>query len=45
MITRKAETGLNDGIERVESFVYLWDKLNAGGGCLSAVTARVLWDR
>ncbi len=26
---------------RVESFVYLGDKLNAGGGCLSAITARV----
>ena len=33
--------GMNDGIERVESFVYLGDKLNAGGGCSSAVTARV----
>ena len=33
--------GMKDGIERVESFVYLGDKLNAGGGCLSAVTARV----
>ena len=40
-ICKEAETGLNDGIERVESFVYLGDKLNAGGGCLSAVTARV----
>ena len=38
---REAETGLNDGIEKVKSFVYLGDKLNAGGGCLSAVTARV----
>ena len=33
--------GMNDGIEMVESFVYLGDKLNAGGGCLSTVTARV----
>jgi len=33
--------GMKDGIERVESFVYLGDKLNACGGCLSAVTARV----
>jgi hypothetical protein len=33
--------GLNDGIERVESYVYLGDKLNAAGGCLSAVTSRV----
>ena len=41
VVNREAETGLNDGIERVESFVYLGDKLNAGGGCLSAVTARV----
>ena len=32
---------LGGGIERVESFVYLGDKLNAGGGSLSAVTARV----
>ena len=37
----EAKTGLSDGIERVESFVYLGDKLNADGGCLSAVTARV----
>ena len=37
----EAKTGLNDGIERVESFVYLGDKMNADGGCLSAVTARV----
>ena len=28
-------------IERVESFVHLRDKLNAGGGFISAVTARV----
>mgnify|MGYP003401710716 FL=1 len=32
---------MDDGIERVRSFVYLGDKLNAGGGCLSAVTARI----
>ena len=38
---REAEKGLNEGIEKVESFVYLGDKLNAGGGCLSAVTVRV----
>lgn len=37
----ETKTGLSDGIERVESFVYLGDKLNADGGCLSAVTARV----
>ena len=37
----EAKTGLSDSIERVESFVYLGDKLNADGGCLSAVTARV----
>ena len=30
-----------DDVGRVESFVYLGDELNAGGGCLSAVTARV----
>ena len=36
-----AETGLYDGIERVESFVHLGDKLNVGGGCLSLVSARV----
>jgi hypothetical protein len=40
MINREAVMGLNDGIERVEGYVYLGDKLNAGGGCLSAVTAR-----
>ena len=33
--------GMKDGVERVESFVYLGDKLSAGGGCLSAVTSRV----
>jgi hypothetical protein len=32
---------MGDGRERVRSFVYLGDKLNAGGGCLSAVTARI----
>ena len=41
VINREAETGLNDGIERVESFVYL-GKLNAGGGYLSVVT--IVWD-
>lgn len=41
VIDMEAQLGLNDGIERVESFVYLGDKLNAGGGCLSAVMARV----
>jgi hypothetical protein len=40
-MNREAETGLNDGIERVESYVYLGNKLNAGGGCLNAVTSRV----
>ena len=30
-----------DDVGRVESFVYLGDELDAGGGCLSAVTARV----
>ena len=35
------KSGLNGGVERVESFVYLGDTLNAGGGCLNAVTARV----
>ena len=33
VVSREEETGLNDGSERVESFVYLGDKLNAGGGC------------
>ena len=33
--------GMDDGRESVRSFVYLGDKLNAGGGCLSAVTARI----
>ena len=42
MVNRiKAETGLSYVNERMESFVYLGDKFNAGGGCLSAVTARV----
>jgi hypothetical protein len=40
-MNREAETGLNDGIERVESYVYLGNKLNAGGGYLNAVTSRV----
>jgi hypothetical protein len=40
-MNREAETGLTDGIERVESYVYLGNKLNAGGGCLNAVTSRV----
>jgi hypothetical protein len=40
-MNREAETGLNDGIERVESYVYLGNKLNGGGGCLNAVTSRV----
>jgi hypothetical protein len=40
-INREAETGLNDGIERVESYVFLGNKLNAGGGCLNTVTSRV----
>jgi hypothetical protein len=40
-MNRKAETDLNDGIERVESYVYLGNKLNAGGGCLNAVRSRV----
>ena len=35
------EESMNCGVERVDSFVYLGNKLNAGGGCLSAVTARV----
>ena len=33
--------GMNNGVERVEGFGYLGDKLNAAGGCLSAITARV----
>ena len=41
MINKETVTGLNDGIERVASFVYLGDKLNADRGCLSAVMARV----
>jgi hypothetical protein len=40
-MNREAETGLNDGIERVESYVYLGNKLNAGGEYLNAVTSRV----
>ena len=30
-----------DGVGRVASFEYLGDELDSGGGCLSAVTARV----
>ena len=41
LIKRNGREEMKDGIERVESFVYLGDKLNAGGGCLSAVTSRV----
>jgi hypothetical protein len=40
-MNREAETGLNGGIERVESYVCLGNKLNAGGGCLNAVMSRV----
>ena len=35
-------TGLNDVTESVECFVHLRNKFNVAGGCLSAVTARVL---
>ena len=41
VVNKVVETGLNDGVERVESFMYLGDKLNAGGVCLRAVTASV----
>ena len=41
VVNREARTGSNECIERVESFVYIGDKLSAGEGCLSAVTARV----
>ena len=41
VVNREAETGLNDVIERVESFMYLMNKFNAGGGRLSAVPARI----
>ena len=44
VVNRDAEAGLNDGIERVESFIYLGDKLNVGGGCLSAMTAGSVWN-
>ena len=40
MVNTQTETGLNDVIESVESFVYLKDTFCEGGGCLSAVTAR-----
>ena len=30
VVNREAVTGLNNAIERVKSFVYLGDKLNAG---------------
>ena len=32
---------MGQGVERVDSFVYLGDCIDAGGGCRSAVTARV----
>jgi hypothetical protein len=35
---------MGDGRERVRNFVCLGDKLNAGGGCLSAVAARIRAD-
>ena len=38
--TEEVVENMNNGVEREESFVYLRDKLNAAGGCLSAVTAR-----
>ena len=41
VVAKDREESMNGGIERVESFAYLGSKLNAGGGCLSAVTARV----
>ena len=40
-VDRGGNECMNDGVGRVESFVYLGDKLNASGGCLSAVTARI----
>ena len=41
VVNREAGTGFNDVIKSVESFVYLRDTFNAGGGCLSVVTAWV----
>ena len=41
VVNREAETGLNGVIGSVESFVYLRDRFNLGGGCLSVVMARV----
>ena len=41
VLDMEKEKGMSCGVERVDSFVYLGNKLNAGGGCLSAVTARV----
>ena len=35
------EAGMTSGIEKVGRFVYVGDKLNSDGGCLSAVTTRV----
>ena len=32
---------MKGGVEKVDSFVYSGNKLNAGGGCLSTVAARL----
>jgi hypothetical protein len=40
-VVADATERMDDGRERVTSFVYLRDKLNAEGRCVSAVTARM----
>ena len=37
----EAEEKMDEGVEKVESFVYLGDCISAAGGCRRAVTARV----
>ena len=39
--TEEVAESMNNVVERVESFGYLGDKLNAAGGCLCTVTSRV----
>ena len=37
----EAEEKMEEGVKKVESFVYLGDCISAAGGCRRAVTARV----
>ena len=41
VLDMEKEKSMKGDVERVDSFVYSGNKLNAGGGCLSAMTARV----